>query len=158
MQSLLMIFKSTIFSDRFCSNYQCQQMSHDVYHVADPDGSYFGTDIFCLECAKHLAANIPPELAPSQAEVEGKVRAKVYTEHELVIEHLNQEIEKLKEQLNVATEIKSVIETSVVTDVPFADEVEEDTTVVKPVYRCLECSAEFDSPQKVKAHKKREHE
>lgn len=155
MQSLLRIFKSAMLEDRFCSNYMCQEMSHFVYHVADSDGAYYSTDVFCVNCAKHLVANLPSELLPTQDEVETKVRAEVEAEFKVYAAKLAEDYEKAHAQLGELTKAQVIADTETVTEaLPFEDEAEEEEQQ-KPVYRCLDCSAEFDTPQKLGAHKRK---
>lgn len=153
--SRLEIFKSHMLGDRYCSNYLCQDFSREIYHVANPHGVYYATEVYCPACARHLAANIPPELLPKGNEIEARIRADLEKEFEAKLNKMGLEFENAKKRLEESAKMQEIVETETVMEVlPFVDEVEEEEET-KPLYRCLECNAEFDTPQKLGTHKRK---
>ena len=163
--SRLTIHESS-FVSRPCDNYTCRQAANKrKYFVGNPGG--FGhKPIFCEDCINYLIENLPAEFVNVGANLEAKLREEITAEYEEILkvkvfEAVQADRQSIKDHLHEEAN-RIELETTLNADPNYM--VQEEKTVTAeanveedkdPVYRCLDCGQEFDTPQKLGAHKRK---
>lgn len=162
--SRLTIHESSFIS-RPCDNYTCRQAANKrKYFVGNPGG--FGhKPIFCEDCINHLVANLPAELVEAGANLEEKLRVEITAEYDEILktkvfEAVQADRQRALDEQNAEAQ-RLELEEALKADPNYmlqevkeekVEEIEEDT---EQMYRCLDCGQEFDTPQKLGAHKRK---
>lgn len=159
----LQIHKSP-FITTACASYTCRQSyGKDKYKISNPYGHGHDGETYCEDCIKHLVATIPPELLEGGTDLAARIREELETEYakrhqddmEAIERRLRNEI-TAEVAVQFATQLQDVAPEKL-PDVQPEAEKEEEEQKEPIVYRCLDCNAEFDTPQKLGSHKAKAH-
>lgn len=144
------------FVSRPCENYTCGQAANKKkYFIGNPKG-FSHKPIFCEDCIKHLAKNLPAEIVSGGVELEAALRASITKEYDTVLEQQVREAVKVAhkqwvlETMAVQVQAEAVAEPAKV-DAPA--EVKEEPNE-KAIHRCLDCNKEFESAAGLRNHKR----
>lgn len=151
------------FDTRPCDNYTCRQaLGKKKFFIGNPF-AHGHKAIFCEDCIRDLVQNVPAELLEGGADLEARLREEIAAELEVKIrEELKAELQRvsieLKAQLDAeaqaaaeADEAAKQEELAAASSAPDEEPEEEN----KPLYRCLDCGEEFDTPQKLGSHRRK---
>lgn len=138
------------FQDRACDTYNCRKAKgYKKYFIGRADAST-PKPIFCEECMKHLVKNVPAELIKGGNELETRIRAELEAQYAEQLEAAKREFAILPVIVPVEDPVEEEIE----------EEVQEEKTKEKPnlIYRCLDCSKEFETAGGLSKHMRKHSE
>jgi len=154
------------FDTRPCDNYTCRNaLGKKKYFIGNPFG-HGQKAIFCEDCIRDLVANIPVEFLEGGTDLETRLREEITAELEGKIrDEIQQELQQaaadqLRAQEDADAAAAAAAEEQQKQDdlaaaaSAAADQAQE-AEETKPVYRCLDCGEEFDTPQKLGSHKRK---
>lgn len=162
VDSRLTIHESSFIS-RPCDNYTCRQAANKRKFFVGNPGGFGHKPIFCEDCINYLIANLPADMVEGGANLEDKLRVEITAEYEEILKqkvfeavqadraNTQMELEAEAKRLEnaIPKEPNYVHQEEKTVEAEKAEEVDKD-----PVYRCLDCGKEFDTPQKLGAHKR----
>lgn len=143
------------FKDRVCENYTCRQATplKKKYFIGNPH-AHGQKPIFCEDCIRHLVGNLPAEFVPGAGDQAATIRTELQKEFDEKANVIRREArEDVMKEIMTKYEAAASKQVQVETEAEAEPEVEPEDDQ-KPVYRCLDCGKEFDTPQKLGAHRK----
>lgn len=153
------------FDNQICSNYLCRQTIGKSKFYIGVEGGHASKPIFCEDCMKNLVHSLPPELYENGEKLEERLRAEIGAEYELKMEQFKIEnTQYLTDKISGELMIQHAFEGSLLNE---NDELDDESMADKDdadkeedeqptmAYRCLDCGEEFDTPQKLGAHKRK---
>lgn len=140
--------------DLKCNNYLCDNsVGYKKWYIGPAHGAVSTMRFYCEPCMRHMVDHLPAEFSPEVAGIEHRLRAEITTEYDKVLTAKVNELE---------TAIRTKVTSEVLEQITKSEKgkpapvvVEEEVAVENQVpYRCLDCNEEFDTPQKLGAHRR----
>jgi hypothetical protein len=136
-----------------CEIFNCSNRRQWVICSQDnPDHRHVGSFEVCTQCAENLISNLPVNLIAGAQDIEARI-SQEYSDKLLAMETFYEDKLQTMETFYEKDALLKAAQKVEVTPLPFdLPELDEKPTVNGGIFRCLDCSKEFDTKKALSMH------